>query len=225
MTDTRTRPPPGRTGRSPPAAPRRRRPRRRRCRARPARACSAAPYFSSRTGPTIASWRSPSSARAVRPGPQQPVGVLVRPHRRDEQHERLGHAVGRDPGAGLVGVARLEQVVVDRLVDQLELAVVDLQVPLDLRPQALGVDDDGLGDRCRARVAQPAVGPGQRCDRLGRGERVHRLHVDDDRPRRVHRRRHQGVEDVDAAERQPHRASRGARTACAACAARSTTDR
>ncbi len=27
-------------------------------------ACSEAPYFSSRMGPTIASWRSPSSARA-----------------------------------------------------------------------------------------------------------------------------------------------------------------
>jgi len=37
---------------------------------------------------------------------------------------------------------RPEQLVATRLVDELELARVDAQVPLDLGAQALGIDDD-----------------------------------------------------------------------------------
>ena len=40
-------------------------------------------------------------------------------------------------GAGQVGVARLEEVVVDGLADEPELGRVDIQVAQDLRAQAL----------------------------------------------------------------------------------------
>jgi hypothetical protein len=105
--------------------------------------------------------------------------------------------------AGQIGVAWRKELVVDRLVDQLELAPVDLQVLLDLRAQALGVDDDGIGGLSGARIVHPAVQAGQRRDRAGRREGVHRLHMKDERPREVHEGRHQGVEDIDATERQP----------------------
>ena len=104
----------------------------------------------------------PELAAGQRPRPQQPVAVLVRPQRRHEQHERLRDAVGRDPGAGRSGIARPEQVVVDRLVDQPELARIDVQVLLDLGAQALGVDDDRVRDPRGARIVHPAVSTRQR---------------------------------------------------------------
>ena len=65
----------------------------------------------------------PELTTGQRPRPQQPVAVLVRPQRRHEEHERLRHAVRRDHvRPGRAGIARLEQVVVDRFIDQLELA-------------------------------------------------------------------------------------------------------
>src|SRR5262249_3307198 len=103
--------------------------------------------------------------------------------------------------ARLTSIARLKEVVIDRLVDQLKFARVDIQVLLDLRAQALGVDNDGLSGPRGAWIVQSAVHTGQGPDCLGGSISMHRLHVDDKRPREVHQRRHQGVEYVDTAER------------------------
>ena len=90
----------------------------------------------------------PSSAAGHRPGPQQPVAVLVRPQRRDEQHERLGHAVGgltcapgprrrRRAGTGRGRPPRRSAGA---------CASSTSRYLLDLGAQALGVDDDGVGE-------------------------------------------------------------------------------
>ena len=92
------------------------------------RACSSARYFSSRPAPDDRELPAGELVAGQRPRPEQPVAVLVRPQGRDEQHERLRDAVGRDLAAGQVGVARREQVVIDGLVDQPELGRVDVQV-------------------------------------------------------------------------------------------------
>ena len=102
----------------------------------------------------------------ARPGPEQPVAVLVRPQRGDEQDERPGDPVAARPGCEPRGVARREQLVVHRLVDQLELAVIDVEMLPDLRAQAVGVDDDRIREPSGARVVHPAVCPGRWADRF-----------------------------------------------------------
>ena len=107
--------------------------------------------------------------------------------------------------SGGVGVAQLEQVMVDRLVDQLQFGGLDIEVLEDLRPQAFGVDDYGVGDADRPRVAQAPVGANRGRNRIRRGEGVHGFHVHDQGPCRVHHRRHQCVEDVYVIEGQAER--------------------
>ena len=58
-----------------------------------------------------------------------------------------------------VAVSWLEDVVVDRLVNQADLSRVDLQILVDLGAQAVGVDDDRVGEPDRTLVVQTAVGP------------------------------------------------------------------
>ncbi len=137
---------------------------------------------------------------------QQPVAVLVRPQRRDEEHERPVDPVTQSqPTSSLGRVARAEQVVVDGLGDEPELSRVHVEVLLDLGAQALGVDDDGVRHLRRPGVADPPVQPGCRADRLGSGERVHRLEVRDERRRGLDQWRDQGAEHVDPADGKTHR--------------------
>ena len=96
-----------------------------------------------------------------RPCSQQPVAVLVRPQRRHEQHERFRDSVRSYLGTRGSRVAGLEQLVVDRLVDQLELAVIDLEVLADLGAQALGVDDDRIRSPRGPGITELTVGAGQ----------------------------------------------------------------
>jgi hypothetical protein len=75
---------------------------------------------------------APQLTPGQRPGPQQSVTILVPPQRRHEQYERLRDPVVCDPRASRTSIAGLKEVMVDRLVDQLELASIDVEVLLDL---------------------------------------------------------------------------------------------
>ena len=92
---------------------------------------------------------------------------------------------------------------VDRLGDESELAGIDVEMLRDLGPKALRVDDDRLGGLHGPRVVDPAVHASRGRDRTRLRERMHRLDVQDERPRRVRDRCHQRVEHVDAGERKP----------------------
>ena len=104
-----------------------------------------------------------------------------------------------------LAIAGLEDVVVDRFVDQPDLLRVDLQITVDLTTQAVGVDDDRFRQPGRALVVQAAVGPSAHAERGRSRECVHGLHVDHQRPRGVHQRCEAGVEHVDVAEGEAER--------------------
>ena len=57
-----------------------------------------------------------------------------------------------------LAVTRLEDVVVDRFVDQADLLWVDLQMLVDLGPQTVGVHDDRVREADRALVVETAIG-------------------------------------------------------------------
>ena len=129
--------------------------------------------------------------------PHQPVAVLVGPQRRHEEDEGGRHALRPDPRPRLVRVAGPEDGVVHRLRHHPELGRVDVQVALHLGPEALGVEDDRVGDLRGVRVAEPPVGARQRSDRLRLGEGVHGLEVRHQAGRRLDQRGDERVEHVD----------------------------
>ena len=59
-----------------------------------------------------------------------------------------------------IPVARFEDVVINCFVNQADLSGVDIEILVDLGPQAVGVDDDRVGEPNRALIVQAAVGPG-----------------------------------------------------------------
>ena len=124
-----------------------------RCRAPPP--ARAAARRSPRRGraPTTTSWCSGELAARQRPRSQQAVAVLVRPQRRDEEHERLRHAVRRDaepvPRRASPGLNRSWSTASGM---SRSLLGSTSRCCCDLGPQALGVDDDRVGGLHGARV-------------------------------------------------------------------------